>query len=609
MKKILLLLMSLLIIGCAYRGIIQADSTNSMNLLDPTLFTSVEFEESYNGTDAKLETSASGFIPIISGIEYFLMPTYVNKETIVGTVTWVELPQFALMPTIELYDDEQELIGSINDLKILESYTVLCGYAFQVNTGVAYIKLSSLLLTSSLISPVDFANYYENVCEEIDGALLLMEADKIKYLSTNTGFDYEAVRGAASYDISSLYLGEDLQVYRYGNPYWDDLSPIIGSNTYEYTTTVDEPISLIDLRRALQITAYDEIDGNITESILISAPLYQSKVLDVATVNERELGTYVISFSVFDAAGNEASMTISLTVLDTSRPVVHLDQSTIAYTREVDDLALTIEDITSHIMVTDNYSEISIADKVDNYTGHEQEKGVFTIVLTYEDTSHNEINVTVTITNEDHTAPTITSSLSSQNISYTYYGNIVSILNDFNISVVDNYDGSLDYLIVSDDYTPNSRYVGQYEVTIQAIDSSGNIQVATYEIHVIDDVSPQFYIDNNVVVVNTGQLFSEQDLMTLLKTRRLTKPMAFSIEIISDEYTPNCHQVGEYEMMIQVQYENGDIEQQQLVFKVETLTEPIPTGFFATLWFQIKKIFRWVWNVFKWPFEKLNSLF
>ncbi len=253
-----------------------------------------------------------------------------------------------------------------------------------------------------------------------------------------------------------------------------------------------------------------------------------------------------------------------------------METSIICYHREVDDDILTIEEIIANIHVIDNYSEVTIVKTINQFTGHETEKGEFIVTLTYEDISHNQMDVTVTIMNEDHTIPNITSALTLHSVSYTYTGDIHSILNTFQISVIDNYDGALDYMIVADTYTPNACYVGQYTVTIQAIDSSGNINTATYQIDVIDDVPPYFYIDNNIVTVNVGELLSTQDIMTLLKMRKLTKPMSFSIDIIRDDYTENRHQAGEYEMVIDVQYENGEVEQKVLIFKVRFRNRIIP---------------------------------
>ncbi len=121
MKKILLLLMSVLIIGWMCRTTIHADDYESLNYINPSLFTEFSVDEAYYDMYAQLEVGPSGFVPIKSGVEYFFMPTYVNKQTNLHALDWSALPQFDHAPQIELFDENHASLGLLTPLKTLSS--------------------------------------------------------------------------------------------------------------------------------------------------------------------------------------------------------------------------------------------------------------------------------------------------------------------------------------------------------------------------------------------------------------------------------------------------------------------------------------------------------
>lgn len=608
MKKILLVVLSVLLVILWFKVPTQASSQDSINLISPSTFPTYDAKSAYLGQYAKLGLSESEFIPITSGIEYFFLPTYINKLTGLPYEDWSEMPLFDGAPTIKLYNENEELINTVVLSKELKSETIVAGYAFSVPTGVSKIKFQAMELTSTLLNAASFWHYVDEQ-GRLDTLLLLIEADKIKYLPTTAAFNYNDIRGMATYDITDLYLGEDLDVYQYGNTYFDNLSPVINSNQYSYRTSVDNPISLEGLKNALRISAYDEIDGNITSSITITAPLYLSKVYNVPNVKNRILGDYVVEFSVSDQAGNIATMSVEISVEDTERPTLNVASSTLNYQNEVTSPLITLESILANIVVEDNFSNVAVVETHNDYTGHENELGIYIIEFIYEDSSENRLTVTVTIVNIDTIAPVISSSKDSLSISYTSKDTLSTLLNSLNIMVVDSHEGTLSYSIVADEYTANSRYVGIYNVKIRAEDSSGNDSEKTIKIEVIDDVLPQFYLDNNLVIIKVGASFNEADIINLLKLRNLSQNNDFTIEIISDEYTPNRNTIGEYTMKLNINYHNGAHQEQTLIFRVEGNSAVKPLSFLGKVWHIIKKIFLWLWNIIKWPFEQLIALF
>ncbi len=608
MKKILLLLLSISLLAFTLKIPTNASTDDSINLIDPQAFLTIDTTP-LNGQWAKLEISESGFLAIKSGIEYFFLPTYINKLTQLPANHWSMLPLFTNAPSIKLYNDENILIDTITLSKELISEGMLSGYAFSVPTGVTKIKFQNVSLTSTLLSANSFELFYENECMGIDGALLLIEADKIKYLPSAYNFNYNDIRHMPSYDISDLYLGEDLAYYFYGNTYLDNLYPVLEANQYKYKTNVDNPISLEELKSCLQISAYDEIDGNITHKITATSPQYLLEVYGVSNVKNRLLGSYNVEFSVSDNAGNISKMDVELIVEDNTRPVLNMATSILTYENEVTNEAISLTQIINNLHVEDNYSSVTIKETINGYLGNEHKLGTFPIEFIYEDSSNNRLSVTVTITNVDTQAPIISMSTNSIDVSYTSKEGLSSLLNKLDIEVNDSFDGDLNYSVVLDNYTNNARYVGLYTVKIRAIDSSGNSSEKTINIQVVDDVAPLFYINNNVIIVKIGTMYKESEITKLLIQRGLSHDSSFIIEVISDDYTPNYNTAGEYIMKLNIKYESGYSQSQTLIFRVVNNNSNNRISFFAKVWALIKKIFQWLWNIIKWPFEKLAALF
>ena len=63
------------------------------------------------------------------------------------------------------------------------------------------------------------------------------------------------------------------------------------------------------------VTAFDSVDGNVTSDIVVEILNSASQV--VSAVNTSALGTFTVNYSVEDAAGNEATATTVITIVDT----------------------------------------------------------------------------------------------------------------------------------------------------------------------------------------------------------------------------------------------------------------------------------------------------
>ena len=125
---------------------------------------------------------------------------------------------------------------------------------------------------------------------------------------------------------------------------------------------------------------HDARDGNLTASITVSG-----------TVDMNTTGTYVLTYSVADAAGNEANASRTVTVVDTTHPVLTLlgdaNMSQAKNYAWVDPGATASDSLDGNLT-----SSITITGTVDVNT-----TGVYTLTYSVSDGASNETNATRTV--------------------------------------------------------------------------------------------------------------------------------------------------------------------------------------------------------------------
>ena len=141
-------------------------------------------------------------------------------------------------------------------------------------------------------------------------------------------------------------------------------------------------------------TATDDTDGNITSNVIVSG-----------TVDTNTPGTYTITYTVSDAAGNQATQTRTITVSappDTIPPTLTLhgsDNITLEVGSEWVEPGYTATDDTDGNIT----SNVIVSGTVDTNT-----PGTYTITYTVSDAAGNQATQTRTITIEDTKRPVLT---------------------------------------------------------------------------------------------------------------------------------------------------------------------------------------------------------
>jgi hypothetical protein len=223
--------------------------------------------------------------------------------------------------------------------------------------------------------------------------------------------------------------------------------------------------------------ASDTEDGNLTASIQVSG------AVDLNTV-----GSYALVYSVTDSSGIEANVSRSVTVVDTTNPIISLagnssitHEATTAYT----DAGASWTD------TLDGSGTLTASGTVDVNT-----VGAYSLSYDYTDAAGNAgTQVTRTVNVVDSTNPIITL---SGNSSITHEA--TTAYTDADASWTDTLDGSGN---INATGTVNVNTVGAYSLTYDYTDAAGNAAVqVTRMVNVVDTTNPIITLTGNSSVTH-----------------------------------------------------------------------------------------------------------
>ena len=274
--------------------------------------------------------------------------------------------------------------------------------------------------------------------------------------------------------------GENIFVYDSQYAIQDTTPPtvtILGDNpaTVEVGSTFNDP----------GVTVYDQ-DGTSTYTT-------------TGTVDTNLVGTYTLTYTAVDNSGNQATATRTVSVVDTTAPVITLlgsSQVNVEVGSSYTDAGAT---------ATDNYdgdltSQIVVVNNVDVNT-----LGSYTVTYGVSDSSSNAASVvTRTVNVIDQTAPTIT--ILGDNPVTIEAG---STYTDAGATATDNYNNDVTADITTAS-TVDSNTIGSYTVTYTVNDASGNQATAVRTVIVEDSTPPTItLIGSNPASVEVGNSYSD----------------------------------------------------------------------------------------------------
>ena len=323
----------------------------------------------------------------------------------------------------------------------------------------------------------------------------------------------------------------------------ETLYPSVTIGNLEYTIVSAPEITLVGNENMLVeydstftdpgATASDAEDGDLTSSITTSG-----------TVDTSTLGTYTITYSVEDASGNTVSIDRTISVVDSTKPVITLTGGAnidVFVDSTYTDAGATAADaydgdITDDIVATGT---------VDTATA-----GTYFIVYQVTDSNGNDADaVTRQINVVDAAAPTITIT-GDATINIEAGGTFT----DPGATASDDTDGNLTSSIVVTGLV-NTNVVGTYYVYYNVEDSAGNDAIQKVRtINVVDTTAPDFeLVGDATVYVEVGTDYSE---LGVLAVDAYDGNISNQVEISGD--TIDTTTIGTYVLSYDIEDANGN---------------------------------------------------
>ncbi|MCG8382622.1 MAG: DUF5011 domain-containing protein [Gammaproteobacteria bacterium] len=257
-----------------------------------------------------------------------------------------------------------------------------------------------------------------------------------------------------------------------------DITPPAITLNGEEEVTINEGDSFTDPGA----TAVDNVDGSVNLSVS-------------GSVNSNTPGTYTITYTAVDLAGNEATAIRTVYVLDITPPVITLSGDpviTTAYGQTFTDPGATaVDNVDSSVIVNATGS-------VDTNT-----VGTYTIEYNAIDTAGNiATTVSRTVHVADLIAPVITLNGDS-----TLTVALGATFTDPGATAVDDIDGTIAVTVTG---TVDTNTAGTYTLTYTATDAAGNTATVTRTVNVADVTPPTITLNGSAIMdINQGDTFTD----------------------------------------------------------------------------------------------------
>lgn len=378
---------------------------------------------------------------------------------------------------------------------------------------------------------------------------------------------------------------------------------------FPYLIDVENPKTIEEIMSEINLEAIDDYDGDLTSQITYDDVDDYTRIIVEHQIGDRVLDYYLVQFFVSDSSGNESTFMLTLNVQDVNAPYL-FDTSKTYYELDIDNINITDEDILNGLNPFDEFCGDTIKKEIVNGSIDSLEKIIDkeqAIDVKLTDMYDNETIVTVIVVLKDFTAPEIKADSYIINTSYYANASLEDLLESVNIEVLDNSDQNLNFKLVFENYSENKNIVGEYTVTLEAEDSSGNKSGCEIIIKVIDDIPPVFYIDTSKIYVSLETKLVKDDFISLLNAEKKIKNEEYEFQLIEDTYSSNYDKEGIHKYSFKLLYD--DHYQEQYDFEVTVLANKLPkVSFFQTFLTTNKKIGILIFDILRWPILKIKEL-
>jgi len=267
-------------------------------------------------------------------------------------------------------------------------------------------------------------------------------------------------------------------------------------------------------------------------------------------------GTYAIKYYVGTYNNPSSTFIINVVIEDASGPNMVENGWSGVYLVSVDN-PITEEAIKRLVTVIDETDgELEPVIESNGYAGHEDELGIYDVVLSATDNAGNKTSITIKISVQDITSPVITGTNT-----YNYFmSNDVEIADiQAGLSATDNYSSAEDITIsvVSDNWSTNKNKKGVFTITFKATDKATN-ESEPFIVSVMnnDDIKPVIS-GSLTLTTSTQNVVTNEYIISKLKASD-NVDTDLEIELISQNYTGKEKFVGTYQFLYQTTDSSGN---------------------------------------------------
>lgn len=338
----------------------------------------------------------------------------------------------------------------------------------------------------------------------------------------------------------------------------DNTGPVLSMNS-DATIEVNSTEAAMDWVKPLTVTATDAHDGNINPT------------LDYSQVVWDKLGTYPVTVTATDIAGNQSTRTVNIQVVDTIAPTIIATNQSLTYTIEAM-RTMTEQDLlnAAGLVGGDNYDlapgqapepnkmpMVFTSDFNSVFSNISTvKKGSYQVQVNLMDSSSNQaIPQTISVQVVDTKAPAITAD------DVTYHVNTseteADFLQDAHVQATDNNDDTNDLTITTNFATKvNLTKPGKYDVTVNATDLAGN--TGTKQVSV--------YVEKDKPVISAAKEMTYQGKTNVTEAKFLsdiqatvTDELDEDVQVTSDfSKKVNQNKVGTYEVTLNAEDSYGN---------------------------------------------------
>ncbi len=326
--------------------------------------------------------------------------------------------------------------------------------------------LQELQLGESIDLSADIVATYE---EENVTEWVLIEIEGVSALEFTGIIFTPSIEGTYTVTFTLNYEGEEKVITRIvtvtnvinQNPEEDTIPPVLTVETYIPQEVVINYEAGGAIRDNYNITATDLVDGDLTDSVVITMPDTTQTEFDGIWFYPENLGNYNVVFMVSDAAGNETSVQKTLRVIENYPPELTVPDQGIFDWWEVEE--------------------------------YQSQNLMANFGLDMWDTAIDNVEATDTITNNSEAT---------------------DITNDVTITVVGSLAGDVSNLVVNGAFTP--VVADTYTITYRVEDSSGNNDEEVRTLVVNENIAPVIIYSRPVEPIYLGDAasYNTNDVIT-----------------------------------------------------------------------------------------------